>query len=194
MKKFFLATGILMVTAITATYAQFNMDDNSTNETNAASTNTLNEIQKEGAETNLNAVSAITRNQFASDFPGATNIHFEKTYVFDEVNYSQKGRKTTAYYDNNSELVGTVRNSSIHDLPAGALTEITDGYPGYTVVRVVRFNVNSGNESYTDNSELPFYGEPSEDSHYFVELKNDNKAIVLMAGLSGEVSFFTTMK
>lgn len=194
MKKFFLVTGILMVTAMTATYAQFNMDDNSTNETNAASTNTLNEIQKEGAETNQNAVSAITRNQFASDFPGATNIHFEKTYVFDEVNYSQKGSKITAYYDNNSELVGTVRNRSIHDLPAGALTEITDGYPGYTVVRVVRFNVNSGNKSYTDNSELPFYGEPSEDSHYFVELKNDNKAIVLMVGLSGEVSFFTTMK
>jgi hypothetical protein len=196
MKKLFLTTGILMVAAITATYAQDNINDNDTNEVNAASTNFLNEIQKEGAETNQNAVSVFTRNQFASDFPDATNIRFEKTNDFDEVNYSQKGGETTAYYDNESDLLGTLRNRSFHDLPADAQTEIVNNYPGYTVVSVVRFNANGDNESYVDNnSELSFYGDLSdENSHYFVELKNDNKAIVLMVGLSGEVSFFRTLK
>jgi len=196
MKKLILATGILMVTAITATYAQESMNDNNSNEATPASANTLNEIQKEGVSTNQNAVGVFTRNQFASDFPGATNIRFEKKNDFDEVNYSQKGRKTTAYYDNNNELLGTLRNRSFHDLPADAQTEIVNRYPGYTVVRVVRFNANIDNESYIDsNTDLFFYGDSSEDSSsYFVELKNDNKAIVLMVGLSGEVSFFTTMK
>ena len=185
-----------MVTAITATYAQYNADDNDANGVKSAYANILNEIQKEGTETNQNAVSVFTRNQFASDFPDATNIRFEKTNDFDEVNYSQKGSKTAAYYDNNSELLGTLRNRSFHDLPADAQTEIVNRYPGYTVVSVVRFKANSDNESYMDNySELPFYGYSSgESSHYFVELKNDNKTIVLMVRLSGEVSFFTTMK
>jgi hypothetical protein len=196
MKKFFLTTGILMVTAITATYAQDDINDNDANEVKSAYSNILNEIQKEGTETNQNAVSVFTRNQFASDFPDATNIRFEKTKDFDEVNYSQKGRKTTAYYDANGELVGTFRNRSFRDLTADAQTEIVNRYSGYTVVSVVRFNANSDNESYIDNNaELPFFEDSLEDSsHYFVELKNDNKAIVLMVGLSGEVSYFTTMK
>ena len=196
MKKFFLATGILMVTAISATYAQDNVNDNDANQVNSANTNSLNEIQKEGAESNQQAVSVFTRNQFASDFPDATNIRFEKSSDFEKVNYSQKGRETTAYYDANSELIGTLRDRSIRDLPANAQTEIVNRYPGYSVVSVVRFNANTDNETYIDNnSELPFYGDSNEDSsHYFVELKNDNKAIVLMVGLSGEVSFFTTTK
>jgi hypothetical protein len=196
MKKFFLTTGIFMVTAITATYAQNNINNIDENEVNSANTNSLNEIQKEGAETNQDAVSVFTRNQFASDFPDATNIRFEKMDDFDEVNYSQKGRKITAYYDVNSELVGTLRNRSFRNLPANAQTEIVNKYPGYTVVSVVRFNTNGDDVSNLDNNlELPFNGDSSdESSHYFVELTNDSKAIVLMVALSGEVSFFRTMK
>jgi hypothetical protein len=196
MKKFFLTTGIFMVTAITATYAQDNMNNIDENEVNSANTNSLNEIQKEGAESNQNAVSVFTRNQFVSDFPDATNIRFEKMDAFDEVNYSQKGRKITAYYDVNSELVGTLRNRSFRNLPASAQTEIVNKYPGYAVVGVVRFNTNGDEVSNLDNNlELPFNGDSSdESSHYFVELKNGNKAIVLMVSLSGEVSFFRTMK
>jgi hypothetical protein len=196
MKKFFLTTGILMVTAVTATYAQDNMNDDDANNVKSTITKTMAEIQKEGAEANQNAVSLFTVNQFASDFPDVTDIHFDRVKDHDVITYTQNGRINTAYYDDNSELLGTLRNRSVQDLPAAAQKEIADRYPGYTVVRVVRFNANSDNETYIDNnSELPFYGDSSENSsNYFVELKSDNKAIVLMVGLSGEVSFFTTMK
>jgi hypothetical protein len=196
MKKFFLTTGILMVTAITATYAQDNMNDDDANSAKSTITKTMAEIQKEGAEANQNAVSLFTVNQFAYDFPDVTDIHFDRVKDHDVITYSQNGRINTAYYDDNSELLGTIRSRSIQDLPATAQKEIADRYPGYTVVRVVRFNANSDNETYIDNnSELPFYGDsPENSSNYFVELNNDNKAIVLMVGLSGEVSFFTTMK
>ena len=197
MKKFFLATGILLVTTITASYAQENIGDDNANDVKPTITKTMTEIQKEGAETNQNAVSVFTVNQFASDFPDVTDIHFDREKDHDVITYTQSGRINTAYYDDNNELMGTIHNRSIQDLPADAQTEIAKRYADYTVVRVVRFNANSDNESYIDNnSELPFYGDSSEtSSNYFVELKNnDNKAIVLMVGLSGEVSFFTTMK
>jgi hypothetical protein len=196
MKKFFLTTGILMVTAISATYAQYNLDDDNANGAKSTITKTMAEIQKEGAEANQNAVSPFTVNQFSYDFPDVTNIHFDRVKDYDEISYTQNGRDNTAYYDDNSELVGTIRNRSMQDLPADAQKEIAERYPDYKVVRVVRFNANIDNESYINNySELPFYDDSSENgSNYFVELNNDNKAIVLMVGLSGEVSFFSTMK
>lgn len=194
MKKFFLATGILMVTAITATYAQDNIDN--ANDAKSTITKTMTEIQKEGAETNRNAVSAFTVSQFADDFPDVTNIHFARVNDHDVITYTQNGRDNTAYYDDNSELMGTIHNRSMQDLPAAAQKEIADRYPDYIVVRVVRYNANSDNESYINtNPDLPYFDDSSENSsNYFVELNNDNKAIVLMVGLSGEVSFFSNMK
>jgi hypothetical protein len=195
MKKFFLATGILMVTAITATYAQDNIDNDNANDEKPTVTKTMTEIQKEGAETNQNAVSAFTVSQFAYDFPDVTNIHFTRVNDHDVITYTENGKDNTAYYDDNSELMGTIRNRSVQDLPAAAQKEIADRYPGYTVVRVVRYNANSDNESYINNNpDLPYYDDSSENSNYFVELNNENKAIVLMVGLSGEVSFFSNMK
>src|ERR1700730_7843435 len=108
MKKFFLATGILMVTAITGSYAQYNIDDDNANEVKPTITKTMTEIQKEGAETNQNAVSAFTVNQFAYDFPDVTNIHFDRMKDYNVITYIQNGRNNTAYYDNNSELLGTL--------------------------------------------------------------------------------------
>lgn len=186
-----------MVTAITATYAQDSMNDDDANYAKSGITRTMAEIQKEGAQTNQNTVNVFTVNQFASDFPDVADIHFDQMKDYTAVTYTQNGRINTAYYDDNSDLMGTIRNRSMQDLPAEAQTEIADRYAGYSVVRVVRFNANSDNESYIDNnSELPFYGDsPENSSNYFVELKNnDNKAIVLMVGLSGEVSFFSTLK
>ena len=197
MKKFFLTTGILMVTAITATYAQDSIADDNATKVQSTITKTMSEIQKEGSETNQNGVNAFTVNQFANDFPDVSNIHFTRKNNYDEVTYTENGINNTAYYDGNSELIGTIRNRSMQDLPAGAQTEIANRYAGYTVVRVVRFNMNGDNESYIENnSELPFYGDsPENDSNYFVELKNnDNKTIVVMVGLTGEVSFFSAMK
>jgi hypothetical protein len=181
MKKFFLAAGVLMVTTITATYAQYSMDDN---------------IVKEGKEKNQEGVSELTKNQFVSDFPNATDIHFEKTKAFDKVYFGQSGIETTAYYDYNNQLVGTISRGSFHDLPIDAQVKILGKYPSYSVEEVLQFKVNSDNESYTDNNtDLTLYGNSFEKtSNYFVELKNDNNEIVLEVGLSGEVSFFTTIK
>ncbi len=180
MKKIFLVTGIVVVTTFTTAFAQYNTDDNT---------------PKEGREINQDAVSETVRNQFTSDFPNASNISFERTKDFNEVNFNQDGNQIKAYYDYNNQLVGSTIKVPFHDLPAAAQIKILDKYRDYKVTDVLRFNVNSDNESYYNNdSYMTLYGNPiDKSSNYFVELKGENNAIVLEVDLSGEVSFFTAI-
>src|SRR5450432_1225793 len=115
MKKLLLTTGILMVTAVTETYAQYNTDDINVKAVKSINTDNPNENQKEEAGKNRSVVSVFTENQFASDFPDAANIQFEKTKYFDEVSYTLNGIRMTAYYDFNNQLVGTLHNASFSD-------------------------------------------------------------------------------
>ncbi len=196
MKKIFLATGVLIAIAIKAANAQYYIEDDNVKVMKSVITNTPNEIPKEGGEGNQNAVSESTRNQFIADFPDAANIRFKKTNDFNEVSYSLNGRDMTAYYDFNNQLVGTINYQSFGNLPANAQAKILDDYPNYKVVKVLRFNVNSDNESYIENDTyMTLYGNSFDKSNnYFVELKSDHKAIVLEVDLSGEVSYFTAIK
>ncbi len=95
-----------------------------------------------------------------------------------------------AYYDDRDQLVGTILKESFADLPDNAQKEIQNKYPGYTIANVVRF---SGNGS--DDTETVLYEKSMDDTdNYFVELKNDSKAIVVKVDLSGGVNYLTTMK
>ena len=196
MKKIFLVTGIAVATTFAVTNAQGNIDDNIVKIAKSVVTGLPNEIQKEGGESNQDAVSESIENQFAADFPNASNISFEKTKDFEEVHFNQDGSQKTAYYDFNNQLAGTTINKSFHDLPAAAQIKILDKYKDYTVRDVLEFKVNSDNESYYDNDTyMTLYGNSFDKSNnYFVELKSDNNAIVLEVDLTGEVSYFTTIK
>jgi hypothetical protein len=181
MKKIFLVTGVFMVTAITATYAQYSMDDNS---------------PKEEREINQDAVSKSMKSQFTTDFPNSSNISFERIKDLEKVDFNQDGSQKTAYYDLDNQLVGTTIHESFHDLPSVAQIKILDKYKDYTVKDVLEFKVNSNNESYYDNDTYRNLYDNSFDNsnNYFVELKSENNAIVLEVGLSGEVSYFTAIK
>jgi hypothetical protein len=196
MKKIFLVTGIVVATTFVVTYAQGDIDDNNAKVVKSAITDLPNEIQKEGRESNQNAVSEATKNQFSADFPNASNISFEKTKDFEEVRFNQDGSQKTAYYDFDNQLEGTTINKSFHDLPAVAQTKILDKYKDYAVKDVLEFKVNSDNESYyDDDTYMTLYGNSFDKSNnYFVELKSDNNAIVLEVDSSAEVSYFTTIK
>ncbi|MEJ0082234.1 MAG: hypothetical protein WDM78_15105 [Puia sp.] len=95
----------------------------------------------------------------------------------------------TAYYDGNSELVGTISNVSVADLPAHALQDINKKYKGYTIGNVVFYDDNESNES-----DMMYYGQRFDDEDkYFVELQNDKEKIVVQVNSVGEVSFFRTL-
>jgi hypothetical protein len=165
MKKIFFAACILLLT-VSITFGQGN--DNSSN-----------------AE-----VSSLLKSQFATDFPDARDAHFVSEKNFDEVSFTQHKEKISAYYDETNELVGTLQKTDFNDLPDNAKKEILKNYAGYTVIDVIKFDDNE-----TVGVERNLYGISFDNGeNYFVELKNDNRAIVLKVDLSGDVDFLTTMK
>jgi hypothetical protein len=165
MKKIFFAAGILLFTA-SVTFGQEN--DNNSN--------------TDG--------STLLKIQFATDFPDARDAHFVSKENFDEVSFTEHKEKLSAYYNGTNQLVGTIQKKDFDDLPDNAKKEILKNYAAYTVKDVIRFDDNE-----SDGVERILYGTSFDDGdNYFVELKEDSKAIVLKVSLSGDVSFLTTMK
>jgi hypothetical protein len=165
MKKIFFAAGILLVTA-SITFGQDN--NNSGN-----------------AE-----VSSLLKGQFATDFPDARDAHFVSEKNFDEVSFTQHKEKISAYYDETNQLVGTIQKKDFGDLPDHAKKEILKNYAGYTVTDIIKFDDNE-----SEGEERILYGTSFDNGeNYFVELKNDSRAIVVKVDLSGGVDFLTTMK
>jgi hypothetical protein len=135
-------------------------------------------------------VSGITKSQFANDFPDAMNVHFESKRDFDKISFMQGAKEITAYYDYQSQLIGTTEMKSFNDLPSNAQNEILDKYPGYTIADIVEFNDNQ-----SINAEMVLYGNSYDDGdNYFVELKANSKAILVKVNLSGGVLFATTLR
>jgi hypothetical protein len=138
----------------------------------------------------LKQFSYQTRANFYADFGYIPITGWEISGEFDKISFIKNGVLYTAYYDYDSELVGTTSNVSITDLPAHALENINKKYEGYTIGDVVFFDDNELNES-----EMVYYGNPFDDAdNYFVELKNDKEKIVVKVNTAGDISFFTTLK
>jgi hypothetical protein len=130
------------------------------------------------------------KSQFTEDFPDAKNIHFARLKDLNEVSFTQDKEEMTAYYREGDQLVGTIRKESPAGLPGNAQKEIQNKYPGYTIASVVKFDDNE-----SEATEIILDGISMDDAdNYFVELKNDDKAIVVKVDLSGRVNYLTTMK
>ena len=189
MKKIFLVAGILFTTT-TVTFAHTTINRKDRKETRIERKKTRMELRRERRAENDNEVSYLTRNQFAIDFPDAKNVQFVKTENFDEVAFVSGKEQLRAYYDYKSKLVGTTQKKSFADLPENAQKEILKKYADYSVDNVIKFDDNESNET-----DMIMFGTTLGDAdNYFVELKNDSKAIVVKVDLSGEVSFFKDMK
>ncbi|WP_320052606.1 hypothetical protein [uncultured Acetobacteroides sp.] len=131
-------------------------------------------------------VSELSKTQFNVDFKNTSDAQWVRTKFFDEVTFEQNGVKTKAYYDAQSQLVGTTADKTFDDLPAPAKKEIEKKYKDYTVQQVILFDDNEANET-----DMFLYGEEFADAdHYFVELTKNSKTIVLMVSPEGEVFLY----
>ena len=144
------------------------------------------EIRKlEGRE-----VSYQTKQAFYTDFGNVPAGRWMRTSNFDEVLFTKDGHLMKAYYDYDANLVGTTSRKIFADIPMSAQKFIDKNYKGYSKEKVVLFDDNEPNET-----DMILYGEQFDDSdNYFVELKKENKAIVLQVKPNGEVSFFKQLK
>jgi hypothetical protein len=131
-------------------------------------------------------VNMLSENHFLSDFGNIPDVTWERTSEFDQATFKKDGKKMIAYYDPESNLVGTTTDVKFADLPKNAQKEINSKYKNYTVGAVIYFDDDERNET-----NMILYGTEFEDSdNYFVELSNNQNNIVLEVTTWGNVSFF----
>jgi hypothetical protein len=144
------------------------------------------ETTKEKRELRKKEVSYQSKQQFERDFPDANHASWRVSPNFEEAAFMNNGTPTTAYYDNDSQLVGTTVIKSFSDLPAKAQEHIRSHYQGYKPGDVILFDDNEVNET-----DMVLYSTAFEDEdNYFVPLKNAKETIILKVNMAGEVSFF----
>lgn len=136
-----------------------------------------------------NDVSFQSRESFISDFGEIPNVGWHRGLIFDEATFMKKGEMYTAFYDYDAQLVGLMSDKTYEDLPDAAQNFIQKKYSGYAVKAVKFFDDNEQNET-----DMSLYGKQFEDDdNYFVELRKDNKDIVLQVDMEGDVYFFKAL-
>jgi hypothetical protein len=131
----------------------------------------------------------VISSQFNTDFPDAKDVHFARVKNLNKMYFKQERQKMSAYYDDRGQLVGTIRQESFADLPDNAQKGILHKYPDYVIADVVRFDDNE-----SDDTERMVYGISMNDAdNYFVELRKNNKEILVEVDLSGEISYLATI-
>jgi hypothetical protein len=135
-------------------------------------------------------VSYQSKQAFISDFGNIPVSQWERLDNFDEATFTKGGQVMSAFYDYDSKLVGTTQNKTFTDLPAKAQKYIREKYKGYTPADVILFDDNEMNET-----DMVLFGSQFDDTDsYFVELKKDNKKIVVQVSMGGDVSYYTRMR
>ncbi|MFA5329681.1 MAG: hypothetical protein WC384_17940 [Prolixibacteraceae bacterium] len=142
--------------------------------------------RKEMRNMKENSVSDFSKRAFSIDFGDAQNVTWKKALSYDEADFTESGQEMKAYYDPESNLVGTTSFKTFADIPANAQTEIKRKYKNYTVDNVVYFDDNEDNDT-----DMIFGDNLFEDAdNYFVELSNHSKKIILQVNPEGEIFFF----
>lgn len=131
-------------------------------------------------------VSYRAKQAFYSDFGNIPVTEWERTVNYDKATFTKDGQVMKAFYDADAKLVGTISDKTFEDLPANARKYINEKYKDYSKGSVILFDDNEVNET-----DMIMYGQQFEDAdNYFVEMKKDNKTIILQANMEGDVTFF----
>ncbi len=146
--------------------------------------------RKEIRNEDRNLVSDMSIDAFQTDFGNIPNVIWEKDSEFDIASFTQNGKKHKAFYNSESELVGTATPETFANLPKDARKEINKNYKDYSVDKVIYYKDNQDNDYNT-----LLYGVQFESAdNYFVELSKKNENIVLQVNPEGNVFFFKELK
>jgi hypothetical protein len=148
------------------------------------------EAKLELRKLNGKEVGSQAKQQLMIDFGTNADAIWERTVHYDEATFMKDGKTLTAFYDYDSKLVGTTTNKTFSDLPAKAQQFINENYKSYNVGDILEYDDNG-----LIRSNMAFYNQEFTDADsYFVELKKDNKKIVLQVSMEGNVSYFTRLR
>lgn len=141
------------------------------------------ELRKlEGNEVSYNSIQAFEKT-FSHIKPSSS----ERLDNFDEFNFIENGKKISAFFDADFNLVGTTQIKSFTDLPAKSRALIAEKYKGFSPSNVLYLDNNELNSTHMILYNYEF--EPADS--YFVEMSNGFKTIVLQVKKDGKVNYFT---
>ena len=146
----------------------------------------IHENKKELRKLESTEVSDLSKAQFMQDFGNIPADVWERINNFDEATITKDGKVISAFYDNHAQLVGTTTEKTFSDLPLKAREWINKKYSDYTIEDVFFYDDNEFNDTDMLLYNMLFAGEDS----YFVEVKKNNKEIILQVNMSGAVSYF----
>ncbi|WP_428659911.1 hypothetical protein [Runella sp.] len=193
MKKIFLAI-VALLAFVTAINAQTEKDDIKKDIVRIEKKEPELRLEKHEAKMELRklngkTVSEQSKQQLINDFGISQDVQWERTAHFDEATFMKDGKVKTAFYDYDTKLVGTTTVKTFSDLPATARKYINENFKSYTVGDILEYDDNG-----LIKSGMIFFNQQFEDSdHYFVELKKENKKIVVQVSMDGTVSYFTRL-
>jgi hypothetical protein len=193
-KKLFIfsAAGIIIAASVNA---QTNIETLSSdvplvNKNETSNKKEKKEERKELRKLKGQEVTYQSREAFYKDFGDVPVSKAERTTNFDKFTFTKNGLEMTAYYDIESNLVGTVSPKAFSDLPASAQKLIQEKYKDYTAGSVIFFDDNELNET-----DMILFGTQFDDAdNYFVELKKENKNIIVQVTMNGTVEYFSAMR
>jgi len=136
------------------------------------------------------SVSFESQNSFGIDFPKASEIAWERSGVFDQVNFISDGQKMTGYYDSEGSLVGTTTSKTVADLQEKTQKILADKYADYKVGPIIFFHDNDKN----DTDMVLWATQFDSEDLYFAELVKGPDKIVVQITQSGDVSYFTKIE
>ena len=192
MKKILFASAALLIAFITI-HAQ-TLDAIAGGDDTKPTKEERKEIKKEKRDERItlrrvrgNEISYQSKEQFNRSYGTHPEVQWNKGKYFEEALFNNDGIMTTAYFDADSQLVGTTSDKTMTDLPLSAQKQIARQYKDYTVQKVIFFD-----DSEAVDTDMILYGSQFDDAdNYFVELTKDNKSVVLQVSTEGLVGYFT---
>jgi hypothetical protein len=166
-----------------------NYDNQNSSYRSPKTTMSKRESREERRKLNEADASVQVKEHFIVDFGNIAVDTWKSTGIYDEATFRKDSQVFTAFYDDQSNLVGTSSNKKFSDLPLKAQNYLNKKYADYSVRGVVFFDDNEFNVNNVILHDQPTNGADS----YFVELENESHAIVLQVALNGTVTFFTNI-
>jgi hypothetical protein len=136
-----------------------------------------------------NEINYQSKQQFYRSFGDQPDVQWTKGKYFDQALFNKDGVATTAYFDFDAQLVGTTSDKTLAELPESAQKQIAKEYKDYTVEKVIFFDDNED----VDTDMIMYGSQFDDEDNYFVELKKDNKEVVLQVTMDGLVGYFTSL-
>lgn len=79
------------------------------------------------------------------EFGDVADVKWNRINFYDEATFMKDGKETKAFYDFDSNLVGTTHEVTFADLPENAQKEFNKQYKDYVIGRVIYFDNNNSN-------------------------------------------------